>query len=69
VYKLRKALYGLKQAPRAWYEKIVEFLVQCGYSMALADSKLFVKAQEGRIAIVLVYVNDLIITSDDEIEI
>ena len=37
--------------------------------MIVADSNLFVKAHEGRIAIVLVYANDLIITSDDEVEI
>ena len=69
VCKLRKALYGLKQAPRAWYGKIVEFLTQSGYSVAYVDSSLFVKAREGKLAIVLVYVDDLIVTGDDEREI
>lgn len=69
VYKLKKALYGLKQAPRAWYGKIAEFLVQCRFSVAPADSSLFVKSQEGKLAIVLVNVDDLIITGDDEDEI
>lgn len=69
VCKLKKALYGLKQAPRAWYGKIAEFLVQSGFSVAPADSSLFVKFQEGKLAIVLVYVDDLIITGDDEDEI
>ncbi|KAE8724129.1 hypothetical protein F3Y22_tig00010869pilonHSYRG00008 [Hibiscus syriacus] len=69
VCKLRKALYGLKQAPRAWYGKIVEFLTKSGYSVTPADSSLFVKANEGKLAIVLVYVDDLIITGDDEAEI
>ena len=69
VCKLRKALYGLKQAPRAWYGKIAEFLTQSGYSVTPADSSLFVKANGGRLAIVLVYVDDLIITGDDEAEI
>ncbi|KAE8676439.1 hypothetical protein F3Y22_tig00111614pilonHSYRG00169 [Hibiscus syriacus] len=69
VCKLRKALYGLKQVPRAWYGKIAEFLTKSGYSVTPADSSLFVKANEGKLAIVLVYVDDLIITGDDEAEI
>ena len=69
VCKLKKALYGLKQAPRAWYGKIAEFLVESGYTMAHADSSLFVKVREEKLAIVLVYVDDLIITGDDEPEI
>ncbi|KAL0352258.1 UNVERIFIED_CONTAM: Retrovirus-related Pol polyprotein from transposon RE1 [Sesamum calycinum] len=62
VCKLRKALYGLKQAPRAWYGKIVEFLTHSGYLMTSIDSSLFIKAKKRKLAIVLVYVDDLIIT-------
>ena len=51
------------------YRKIAEFLTQSGYSVSHADSSLFVKAREGKLAIVLVYVDDLIITGDDEREI
>ena len=69
VCKLKKALYGLNQAPRAWYGKIAEFLVQSGYHVAPADSSLFVKVQEGKLSIVLVYVDDLIITGDEKDEI
>ena len=69
VCKLKKALYGLKQAPRAWYGKIAEFLVQSGYEVAPADSSLFMKERGGKLAIVLVYVDDLIIAGDDVEEI
>ena len=64
VCKLKKALYGLKQAPQAWYEKIGEFLVQSGFKVAPSDSTLFVKEKESRLVIVLVYVDDLIITGN-----
>ena len=37
--------------------------------MAHADSSLFVKAREGKLVVVLVYVVDLIVTKDDEREI
>ena len=69
VCKLKKVLYGLKQAPRVWYGKIVEFLIHSGYGVAPANSSLFVKAREGKLAIILIYVDDLIITRDDVNEI
>ncbi|KAF7810522.1 putative mitochondrial protein [Senna tora] len=46
-----------------------KFLMQSGYEVASADSNLFVKVRGGRVAAVLVYVDDLIITGDDEAEI
>ena len=52
----------MKKAPRAWYGKIGEFLVHSGFKIAPSDSNLFVKTKDGRLAIVLVYVDDLIIT-------
>lgn len=69
VCKLRKALYWLKQAPRAWYGKIVEFLTHSGYYVTHADSSLFVKNAEGKTVVILVYVDDLIVTGDAEEEI
>lgn len=65
VCKLKKALYGLKQAPRAWYGKIAEFLLFCGYQVCAADSSLFVKQTKGKWSVILLYVDDLIITGDD----
>lgn len=67
--KLKKALYRLKQTLREWYGKIVEFLFKSGYAVIHVNSSLFVKANGGKLAIVLVYVDDLIITDNDEEEI
>ena len=36
------------------------------YSVAHIDSNLFVKGNEGKLATILVYMDDLILTSDDE---
>ena len=52
--------------PRAWFGKIAEFLIQSGYLVAPAYSSLFVKLQGSKLAVVLVYVDDLIIIGDDE---
>ena len=68
VGKLRKAFYRLKQAPRAWYGKIAKFLTPSGYSLTSTDSSLFIKARGRKLAILLVYVNDLIIIGKYEEE-
>ena len=65
----KKAFYSLKQASRAWYDKTTEFLTQSGYSLAHADSNLFVKPSEEKLTTILVYMDNLILVGDDEEEI
>ncbi|KAJ7951749.1 Retrovirus-related Pol polyprotein from transposon TNT 1-94 [Quillaja saponaria] len=69
VCRLKKALYGLKQAPRAWYGKISEYLSFCGFKISNSDSSMFVKRNFGVHVLVLLYVDDMIITGDNCIEI
>lgn len=64
--KLKKAIYGLKQSSRVWFGKISEFLQHNGFTMTLADASLFVKIVGVKTVVVLVYVDDLIITGDNE---
>ncbi|RVW70497.1 Retrovirus-related Pol polyprotein from transposon RE2 [Vitis vinifera] len=66
VCKLKKAIYGLKQAPRAWYQELRSFLLQSGFTNSHADTSLFVLKYRGHVVYFLVYVDDLIITGDDE---
>lgn len=63
VYHLQKALYGLKQTPRAWYDMLSCKLLSLGFQNSLADSSLFVFLQNTDLVYVLVYVDDLLITS------
>lgn len=65
VCKLKKALYGLKQAPRAWYERIDSYLVKLRYSRNEADPNIYFKKSEGDMLILVLYVNDLLITGKD----
>jgi len=60
VYKLKKALYGLKQAPWAWYERLIEFLINQGYKKGGTDKTMFVKKDKGRLMIAQIYVDDIV---------
>jgi hypothetical protein len=51
VYRLSKALYGLKQAPRAWYECLLDFLIEKGFTKGKVDTILFIKKLNGEIFI------------------
>lgn len=67
VCKLKKALYGFKQAPRAWYERIDHYLMGLGFSKNDADSNLYFKVINGEALILILYVDDLLITREDHL--
>ena len=65
VCLLRKALYGLKQAPRAWFEKFSSTVSQLGFSSSPHDSALFIRKTTAGTVLLLLYVDEMIITGDD----
>ncbi|KAM2944179.1 hypothetical protein COP2_027257 [Malus domestica] len=69
VCKLHKSIYGLKQSPRAWYAKLSSVLINVGFERSNADSSLFVRSGTAGTLVILVYVDDLIITGDNAEEI
>ncbi|KAK5837815.1 hypothetical protein PVK06_006542 [Gossypium arboreum] len=70
VCKLKKSLYGLKQSLRAWFELFTQVVKKQGYSQGQADHTMFYRhSQKGRIAVIIVYVDDIIFTGDDVDEI
>ena len=69
VCRLKKALYGLKQAPRAWHGKIAEYFKLCGFYPSNSYSSLFVKMKALLSIMILLYVDDMIVTGDDTDEI
>nr|XP_017224850.1 PREDICTED: uncharacterized mitochondrial protein AtMg00810-like [Daucus carota subsp. sativus] len=65
VCRLKKSIYGLRQSSRSWYGKVAQYLLFCGFRASEADSSLFVKIKSNVHLIVLVYVDDMIITGNN----
>ena len=66
VCKLRKALYGLKQAPRLWHAKIDAFLIdELRFVSSPNDPCLYARHSAGRIMLIALYVDDLLIAGND----
>eukprot|EP00253_Pinus_taeda_P024277 PITA_24277 len=67
VCKLVESLYGLKQAPRAWYEKLIEHLLKLNFKhYDLDDATLFVKKVGKTVVYLVVYVDNLLMTRNNE---
>lgn len=66
VCKLNKSIYGLKQASRTWFEKFYKVVKQCGFSQADGDSSVFICKDSTGIIIILLYVDDIIVTGSNK---
>uniref|UniRef100_A0A2N9H307 Uncharacterized protein n=1 Tax=Fagus sylvatica TaxID=28930 RepID=A0A2N9H307_FAGSY len=66
VCKLHKAIYGLKQAPRAWFSRLSSRLLALGFHGSKSDTSLFICRSPHFTVYVLIYVDDIIITSSSD---
>ena len=64
VCRLKRSLYGLKQASRAWFEKFRTILLDFSFTQSQYDSPLFFRKTAFGI-VILVYVDDIVITGSD----
>jgi len=69
VCKLNKSLYGLKQASCNWNQKLTSEILLLGYTQSSTDHSLFVKKYASDITTLLVYVGDVVLTSNSIAEI
>ena len=69
VWKLKKALYGLKQGGCEWYNCINNFFTKSiGLIHTFADHSIYIYETKHSIVMVPLYVDDLLIGYDDEVE-
>ena len=69
VCKLQKAIYGLKQAPRAWFSRLSTKLLELGFHGSRSNSSLFIYKTKSLTIYILIYVDDIIITSSHPVAI
>ena len=69
VCRLRKSLYGLKQSPRAWFGKFNHSIENFGLQKSKFDHSIFYQNSISGIILLVVYVEDIVITGSDSTEI
>ena len=67
VCKLKQELYSLKQGHFVWYIKIDSYLTSLGFTKSEADENLYHILVEGKLLIIALYVDDLILIGDDHL--
>ncbi|GKB19653.1 ribonuclease H-like domain-containing protein [Tanacetum coccineum] len=63
VCRLQRSLYGLKQAPRAWFQRFAGYATRAGFYHSRCDSSLFLYRHGSQVAYLLIYVDDIILTT------
>jgi hypothetical protein len=65
VCHLCRSLYGVKQAPRAWFQCFASMVTAAGFSTSAHDPALFVHVSPCGWTLLLLYMDNMIITDDD----
>lgn len=66
VCRLRKSLYGLKQSPKAWFGRFSNVILSMDFVQCHSDHICFIhRHSNGHCIILVVYVDDIILTGDD----
>src|ERR1700733_3648096 len=66
--RLKKSIYGLKQASRAWNKKLDKLLKELRFAQSNFDTCIYYNRENGKILIIAVYVDDLLILSNNKKE-
>lgn len=64
--RLSKALYRVKQALRVWFNTFSNFLIDFGFTCSKSNMSLFTLHSNDKTLILLLYVNDILLTGSDD---
>lgn len=64
VCKLKKGIYGLKQYGRKWYERLDRLLAKMRFTKSAVDPSLYYMRKGEHYLYLLVYVDDILLTSN-----
>ena len=67
VFKLNKSIYGPKQASQQWFSKFSTTLTRHGFQQSISDCSHFTNIKGPTSIFVLVYVDDIIITGNNDV--
>lgn len=65
VCKLNKSIYGLKESPRQWNKVFNDHILSLGFKQCKSDYCLYVNTSNKEIIYLLLYVDDLLIVSEN----
>src|SRR3954471_11130553 len=69
VCRLKRSLYGLKQSPRAWFDRFRLAMILFDYCQSSSDHTLFIRRKDSKTTLLIVYVDDIVLTGNDTGEI
>lgn len=64
--RLKRALYGLIQSSRLWYLKLKNSLLEFGFNVNMNDQCVFQYKDEVNEMLICVYVDDILVTSNNQ---
>ena len=67
--QFEKVIVWAKASPRAWYAKIDSFLLSLNFVRCKSDPNVYLKLANGSLMIIVLYVDDLLITGISKAEI
>lgn len=65
VCKLNKSIYCLKQVFRQWYLKFYNVITSFGFEENVIDQCIYLKVSGSRICFLVLYVDDILLTTND----